>query len=339
MRHHFVRIEGVRIHWAEAGTGSSLPPVVLLHGLNNSHLSWSRVAARLATDRRVLEVDLPGHGASERADVSYRLAWYARVIARWMEAVGLESVDVVGHSFGGGVAQMLLLECPERVRRLVLVASGGLGKGVALWLRLASLPHVVEWLGQPFMAIGTRLALRGARQGVTRRDVQDLIRFNTQAGSARAFARSVRDVINWRGQRRSFLHRAGEVDRLPPMLVVWGDRDALIPMEHGKSFAALLEGVVFETFEDAGHYLHNEQPERFVRSVRAFLDDPEVPAPRLRAEHRPNDSAAKHAIGKALRRVREIAPLKRARSSAPSGASADSWRRGAAFPDRASADL
>lgn len=133
---------------------------------------------------------------------------------------------------------MLLLECPERIRRLVLVAAGGLGKDVAWWLRLASLPRVVEYLGQPFMAIGTRLALRAAREGVTPKDVAELSRFNSQAGSARAFARSVRDVIDWSGQRKNFLHRVNEVRKLPAILVLWGDRDALIPIEQGRAFAA-----------------------------------------------------------------------------------------------------
>ena len=186
IRDHFVEVEGVRLHWSEAGEASDTPPVVLLHGLNNSCLSWSCVAALLATDRRVLMPDLPGHGRSGRPDAGYELAWYARIIARWLESIGIEQADVVGHSFGGGVAQMLLLECPKRVRRLVLVAPGGLGKGVGWWLRLASFPRVVEYLGQPFMALGTRLALREARKGVTRNDVADLSRFNSRAGSARA---------------------------------------------------------------------------------------------------------------------------------------------------------
>jgi len=282
MRDHFLDVEGVRLHWAEVGEESGAPPVVLLHGLNNSYLSWSRVAPLLATDRRVLMLDLPGHGQSGRPNVGYKLAWYARVVARWLEAVGIEKADIVGHSFGGGVAQMLLLECPERIRRLVLVAAGGLGKGVGWWLRLASLPRVVEYLGQPFMAIGTRLALRSAREGVTPRDVAELSRFNSQAGSARAFARSVRDVIDWRGQRKNFLHRVNEVRKLPAVLVLWGDRDTLIPIEQGRAFAAQLEGAVFKSFEGSGHYLHNERPEEFVRAVLEFLDDPAVPAIRLR---------------------------------------------------------
>ncbi|HEX7670900.1 MAG TPA: alpha/beta hydrolase [Polyangiaceae bacterium] len=282
IRNHFVEVEGVRLHWAEIGEPSEAPPVVLLHGLNNSSLSWSLVAPLLATDRRVVMPDLPGHGESERPNVGYELAWYARVIARWLEAIGIEKADIVGHSFGGGVAQMLLLECPERVRRLVLVAAGGLGKGVGWWLRLASLPQVVERLGQPFMALGTHLALRGAHEGVTPKDIRELSRFNSRAGSARAFARSVRDVISWRGQRRNFLQRVTEVAKLPPILILWGSRDALIPIQQGRAFAAMLEGAVFKTFEHCGHYLHNEQPQAFVSAVREFLDDPMVPATRLR---------------------------------------------------------
>ena len=275
---NFVEVAGVRIHWAELGCASAAPPVVLLHGLNNSCLSWSQVAPLLATDRRVLMPDLPGHGRSERPNVGYELDWYARIMAGWLEAVGIEKADIVGHSFGGGVAQMLLLHCSERIRRLVLVAAGGLGKGVGWWLRLASLPHVVEHLGQPFMALGTRLALRDARDGLTGEDIAELSRLNSQAGSARAFARSVRDVVDWRGQRRNFLHRMAEVKKIPAVLVLWGDRDDLIPIDQGLAFADLLKGTVFRNFEGCGHYLHNEQPHVFARMVLDFLDDPAVPA-------------------------------------------------------------
>lgn len=271
---HFLEVEGVRLHWAEVGIDSDRPPVVLLHGLNNSCRSWSRVAPALGVDRRVLMPDLPGHGQSARPNAAYALDWHARIVGRWLQALGLQRVDVVGHSFGGGVAQMLLIECPGLVHRLVLVAAGGLGKAVGWWLRLASLPGVVEHLGQPFMALGTRLALRAARDGVTREDVRELSRLNSQAGSARAFARSVRDVVDWRGQRRSFRDRAHEIEALPAMLVLWGDRDDIIPIEQGRAFAKSLSGAAFMSFQGAGHYLHNQQPELFVRAVRQFLDAP-----------------------------------------------------------------
>jgi pimeloyl-ACP methyl ester carboxylesterase len=271
--HSFRAVEGVRLHWAELGEGQKNAPVVLLHGLNDSHITWKRVAPALATDRRVLMVDLPGHGLSERPNVTYELSWYAKVIARWLEALGLEKVDLVGHSFGGGVAQVMLLECPSRIRRLVLDAPGGLGREVSLVLRLASLPGVVEHLGQRFMGLGTRLTLRRQRAGFSAGEIAEVCAMNTTRGSARAFARTVRDVVDWRGQRRTFFQRAHELSKLPPIAVFWGNRDTMIPVTHGKAFAEAVGGVTLRLFEDCGHYVHYEQSADFVRALRAFLDN------------------------------------------------------------------
>ncbi len=282
-RHAFASVEGVRLHWAELGEASERTPVVLLHGLNDSYLTWKRVAPALAVDRRVLVPDLPGYGLSERPDASYELRWHAQIIARWLDSLGLEKVDVVGHSFGGGVAQVMLLDRHAKIRRLVLVASGGLGRQVTPALRLASMPRVVELFGQRFMALGTRMVLRGSRAGFTKQDVSELSAMNDTPGSARAFARTVRDVIDWRGQRRTFFERAHEVAELPPIALFWGDRDAIIPIAHGRAFVDAVEGVVLTQFKGSGHYLHNEQPIVFADAVRAFLDDPTVSGARVAA--------------------------------------------------------
>jgi pimeloyl-ACP methyl ester carboxylesterase len=202
-RHRFAEIEGCRLHWVELGESTADPPLVLLHGLADCHLTWQNVGLSLMRGRRILIPDLPGHGLSEHPDASYDLRWYARVAAQWLEALGLDTVDVVGHSFGGGVAQAMLLECPERIRRLVLVSSGGLGREIALVLRLASVPGVVEWLGQPFMGPGTRLALKATGHMLSTEEVTTLSDMNARSGSARAFARTVHGIIDWRGQRHS----------------------------------------------------------------------------------------------------------------------------------------
>lgn len=272
-------MDQVLIHWSEVGDGPRVP-TVLLHGLNDSNLSWKRVAPLLATDRRVLMPDLPGHGLSGRPDASYALGWYARMMADWLESIGLEQVDLVGHSFGGGVAQRMLLECRKRIRRMVLVSSGGLGREIAWSLRLASIPRVVESFGQPFMRTGTQLAMRAA--GFHAEDIAELSAMNARRGSARAFARTVKDIIDWRGQRRAFLDGAGEIADLPPIAVFWGDRDVVIPLAHARAFVASVDGVRLTVFEGSGHFLHHEHPETFVRALRDFLDAPVVPLPHLR---------------------------------------------------------
>jgi pimeloyl-ACP methyl ester carboxylesterase len=153
------RVGEVELHWAEAGTGR---PLVLLHGLCDSHRTWFPVAPALARSRRVLMLDLAGHGESSRPNASYSLEWHATLVAAWLEKLGLEEVDLVGHSYGGGVAQWMLLEHRKRIRRLALEASGGLGREVGPSLRWASFPFFVERFGQPFMALGTTRALNAA---------------------------------------------------------------------------------------------------------------------------------------------------------------------------------
>jgi pimeloyl-ACP methyl ester carboxylesterase len=281
-RHRLADVEGCRLHWVELGESMAKPPVVLLHGLADCHLTWKDVGPSLMRDRRVLIPDLPGHGLSGHPDASYELSWYARLMARWLEVLRVDTVDVVGHSFGGGVAQVMLLECPERIRRLVLVSSGGLGREISFALRLASIPRVVERFGQPFMGPGTRLALKATGHMLSTEEISTLSALNARSGSARAFARTVHGIIDWRGQRQTFFQRASEIARLPSIAVFWGGRDPIIPASHAQALAECLEGVGVKLFEGCGHYPHHEQPAAFVSALRAFLDEPAVPQARLR---------------------------------------------------------
>ena len=278
-RHFYRVVEGVLVHWVEFTQTADKPaqkaPVVLLHGLNDSHLTWRQVAPALALDRRVLVLDLPGHGLSDRPDAGYELAWYARIVAAWFEVLGFEpgeQVDIVGHSLGGGIALMLLQVCRARIRRLVLAAPGGLGKEIFFLLRLASIPWVVERFGQPFMALGTRLALRRWRAKLPIGHIAELSAMNSRRGTARAFSRTVRGLMNWSGQHHSFYRRAHEIADFPPIAVLWGDRDAVLPLAHGKTLARVMEGVRLTELNGCGHYLHHDDPEAFLNGVREALD-------------------------------------------------------------------
>jgi pimeloyl-ACP methyl ester carboxylesterase len=287
----FTRVGDVDVHWIELGPSGTdrasaaartQPPLVLVHGVGDAHITWSKVAPQLAERRRVLLLDLPGHGLSSRPDASYTLAWHAEILAGWMDALELENVDVAAHSYGGGVAQWLLLDTTprvQRVRRLALVAPGGLGREVGFALRLCAVSSIVERFGQPFMSIGTRIALGFTRKVYCLPDRARLAWMNATPGTARALSRTVKDVIDWRGQRRHFMDRVHEISNLPPIALMWGDRDPMIPHRHAEAMASHLEGTTTTRFLGAGHFPHRERPEDFVRLLDSFLS---APAPRVR---------------------------------------------------------
>lgn len=280
VRTHDRIVRGVKLHWAELGDPAARP-LLLIHGISDSHRSWLRMAPHIAAGRRVMMIDLAGHGLSARPDASYTLEWHARLVGAWLDSLGIDKVDVVGHSYGGGVAQWMLLDYARLVRRVGLVAAGGLGKEVGLPLRLSTLPHLVERLGQPLMAPGTAIALRMIRGA---RDVADILhraRMSAIPGSARALARTMRDVVSLSGQIRHFLDRAYDIVELPPIGLFWGDADPVIPHAHGVQTAKLLGGAPLWTFEGCGHFPQVERPVELAKALLDFLEGPETSRPKL----------------------------------------------------------
>jgi len=277
--HRQIDLGEVTLHWTEAGQGR---PILFLHGLSDSHRTWRKISPSLE-GRRILMLDLPGHGMSSRPDAPYTLDWNATQIARWIEQLDLWDLDLVGHSYGGGVAQWLLLKCRPRIRRLGLVSSGGLGREVFPWLRIASVPFVIEAFGQRWMGPIAGFAMARATTSDAGAEIALLTSYLRQPGSARAFSRTVRDVIRWRGQTRNLLDRIAEVAQLPPIRVFWGARDTILPISHGTATAALLENCELIRFDNCGHFVHWEEPDGFSAALQAFLDERNAPSAHLRS--------------------------------------------------------
>ena len=118
-------IHGHRVAYRMAGSG---PPIVLIHGITASSVVWEPVAPRLARHHTVLAPDLLGHGQSAKPRGDYSMGAFASGIRDLVVSLGLGPVTVVGHSLGGGVAMQFAYQFPERVGRLALVSSGGLGR-------------------------------------------------------------------------------------------------------------------------------------------------------------------------------------------------------------------
>ncbi len=268
-------LHGNRVTYRSAGSG---PALLLLHGIAGSGRTWDEVVPWLAEDHTVIAPDLLGHGGSAKPRGDYSLGAYASGARDLLSALGFDAATVVGHSLGGGIAMQFAYQFPERLERLVLVSSGGLGREVSLLLRAAALPGA-EWV-LPVLA-GVRLDAAGAWVGrqlgrVGLRPASDLDELasgfaSLSDGEARqAFLHTVRAVIDTGGQRvdaSDRLYLAAGV----PSLLIWGDHDRIIPVDHGYAAHERMPGSRLEVFPDAGHFPHRDDPHRFVSVLRDFM--------------------------------------------------------------------
>jgi pimeloyl-ACP methyl ester carboxylesterase len=277
-----IDLHGHRAIYRIAGNG---PPVVLIHGMVNSSRHWEAVALRLARDYTVVAPDLIGHGDSATPRGDYSLGAHAASIRDLLTAIGIDRATVVGHSLGGGVAMQFFYQFPQRTERLVLVSSGGLGGEVSPLLRsaavpgfagllaLAANPRVVGGLAHA----GGRLRERGSPLGGSLQAVARALRPLQRAGAREAFIQTLRAVIDVKGQRVSARDRLYLLDSMPTM-VVWGERDNTIPIEHGLATHRAVPHSRFETLPRAAHFPHLEDPEGLANVLRDFLETTD-PAP------------------------------------------------------------
>ena len=301
MEHVEMVLHGHRIRYRRAGRG---PLLVLLHGIAGSSATWDGVIPLLSQSHTVVAPDLIGHGDSGKPQGDYSLGAYANVIRDLLEALGLQRGTMVGHSLGGGVTMQFAYQFPERCERIVLVSSGGLGREVHMLLRAAALPGaevVLPWLcvvgrqsvGRVVHALGGMGLRASADLEETWRSFVSL----EEPEARRAFLHTVRGIIDLGGQRVSAqdrLYLAAEM----PTLIVWGERDPLIPVRHAIEAHERIRGSRLEVFPGAGHFPHRDDPEGFARVLLDFVGTTRpMPADakrlrtRLRAGPRPAASA------------------------------------------------
>ncbi|HYB24160.1 MAG TPA: alpha/beta fold hydrolase [Solirubrobacteraceae bacterium] len=268
-------LHGRRVIYRIAGSG---PPVVLIHGMLNSSSHWQSVALDLARDHTVVAPDLIGHGDSAAPRGDYSLGAHAASIRDLLAAIGIDRASIVGHSLGGGVAMQFFYQFPQRVERLVLISSGGLGQEVSPLLRSAALPGTSALLSliiQPHLlgaltGAGRYLRKRAVGAGVYLQAIARALRPLENADARGAFLHTLRSVIDVRGQRVSATDRLYLLETMPT-LIVWGERDNTIPLSHGRAAHEAAPHSFFRTLPDVAHFPHLEDPVGVAGLLREFM--------------------------------------------------------------------
>ncbi len=270
-----VSIHGHDMAYRMEGSG---PALVLLHGIASSSRTWRDVIPRLTDRFTVVAPDLMGHGQSEKPVGDYSLGAFATGIRDLLEVLDIDRASIVGQSFGGGVAMQLAYQHPERCERLVLVDSGGLGREVNWMLRFMTLPgseyvmpgifpgFVRDWGDSLLRAINNR----GIRLGRIA-EMWSAYASLAEAENRQAFARTIKAVIDPGGQTISAMDRLYLASSMPT-LIVWGERDDIIPVDHAYSAHEAVPGSRLVIIEGVGHFPQIEAPEQFVEAVVDFID-------------------------------------------------------------------
>jgi pimeloyl-ACP methyl ester carboxylesterase len=270
--HHYGLINGIRLHWVEAGAG---PLVVLLHGFPEFWYSWRhQIAALSAAGFRVLAPDLRGYNESAKPAgvASYRLELLAADVLGLIRHAGPERAIVVGHDWGGGLAWHLAIHHPQAVEKLAILNAphpAAFARELRTWRQLRRSWYVfffqLPWLPEWYIR-------RGNYAGLAEILTRDPVRpgtFSPQdiAAYRAALARpgALTSAINW--YRALFRHhpRLSPCELRPirvPTLVIWGEQDRYLGISLLDGLKRWAPDLVIERIADASHWVQNDAAER-----------------------------------------------------------------------------
>jgi pimeloyl-ACP methyl ester carboxylesterase len=267
----FVPVSGMAVHLRDEGRREDPLPIVLLHGTSASLHTWDGWVAALAPTRRVVRFDLPGFGLTGPfASGDYSLPSYVRFVRALLDQQGIARCVLAGNSFGGTIAWAVAAAQPERVERLILVDAGGyplVSRAVPIGFRIARTPGLnqLSRFILPRRVIESSLRnVYGDPDKVTAALVDRYYELTLRAGNRLAVAERLRQAP------AGIL--ADEIAKVKqPTLILWGEKDRLIPPEHAALFQRDIVGSQVVMFAALGHVPHEEDPEATVAAVQAFL--------------------------------------------------------------------
>ena len=270
----YLELHGDRVAYRDAGSGETL---LLIHGMAGSSETWRAVIPQLAKKYRVIAPDMLGHGQSDKPRGDYSLGAFAVWLRDLLDELGVTRATIVGQSLGGGVAMQFVYQHPDYCQRLVLISSGGLGPDVGWTLRLLSAPGAELILPviapKPVLNVGNKLRSWLSAAGIqSPRGAEIWSAYSSLSDSQtrHAFLRTLRSVVDYRGQAVSALNRLHLTSELPTM-AIWGDKDQIIPLDHAYAAQAARPGSRLEVLAGVGHFPHVERPTDVVDLIDDFI--------------------------------------------------------------------
>ena len=271
---NYLDLHGERVAYRDAGAGEAL---LLIHGMAGSSATWRAVIPQLSKKYRVVAPDLLGHGESAKPRGDYSLGAFAALLRDLLDELGISRATVVGQSLGGGVAMQFTYQHRNYCQRLALISSGGLGPDLNWILRILSAPGAELVLPivapRPVLNVGNKLGSWLTSAGVQSPRASEMwSAYSSLADqqTRQAFLRTLRSVVDYRGQAVSALGKI-HVSHGLPTLLIWGEEDRIIPVAHGRAAHDAVPGSRLEVLAGVGHFPHVESPAAVVDILDDFI--------------------------------------------------------------------
>jgi pimeloyl-ACP methyl ester carboxylesterase len=252
-----IKVDGLDVRYYTAGKGD---PLVVIHGGGGDARTWLNNIEVLSEKYTVYVPDLPGYGESQPLDGDYYIPELTGFINDFSVHLGLDSFYLVGHSLGGGVALNYALESPHKIKKLVLVSSLCLGREIALWVRLLSIPAILRSIGSLTLAL-----LKGIKWVVT--TFMEQVEFVIPLSPASVYIGG--SVTTLKEQTLILANRLSEI--IMPTLLVWGSKDPIVPVRHAYAAAQVIPDCRLKVFENRGHNVHRDEVREFSHVLAGFL--------------------------------------------------------------------
>ena len=266
----FVDVAGMQVHLRDEGPRDDPVPIVLLHGTADSLHTWEGWTQALKSQRRVVRFDLPGFGLTgPHPQNDYSIESYTRFVTQVVNAMGIQSFVLAGNSLGGHIAWATAIALPSRVSSLILVDSAGYPQksvSVPIGFRLARMPIVRDALAYVLPRGMVQSSVRNVYGDPSRvtpelvdRYFEMTLRTGNRIATGQRFAQAV--------QGDSAVIKTLRL----PVLILWGGKDLLIPLENAKLFEADIAASKLVVFDALGHVPQEEDAQATVQEVRKFL--------------------------------------------------------------------
>lgn len=262
-----ITVLGTRLHVRDRGPQDA-PAVIMIHGFGSSLHTWSEWSQQLSSDFRVISFDLPGSGLSAPdAEGDYTDARSLAILSALMQHLGITRADLIGNSIGGRIAWRFAAAHPDKVRRLVLVSPDGFASPGYDYGKAAEVPAIAGVMRYVLPKFMLRMNLAPAYADPNRLSPETVTRYY--------------DLMLGPGTRQAVIDRMKQTVLVPPaprlrkidapVLLLWGEKDAMIPISNAADYQQALSNVSLARLPNLGHTPQEEDPDRSLAPVREFL--------------------------------------------------------------------